>query len=75
MSVSGSHYEPFSQGLDSEEGVVMFAALVAALVARVTPCECFEFQLDGVNIINAVKVATTRSALALSSSDFMLRAR
>ena len=34
----------------------MFAALVAALVARVTPCQCFEFQLDGANIVNAAKL-------------------
>ena len=51
----GARCELFSQGLDSYESVVTFAALVGALVARITPCEYFEFPLDGADIRNAAK--------------------
>jgi hypothetical protein len=51
----GGSCEPFSQGLDSYEGVVMLVALVGALVTCVSPCECREFPLDGANIRNAAK--------------------
>ena len=64
-----------SQGLDRCVDVVMFGAQVAVLVARVTVTryERLEFPVDGgtsETLRSRVKVATTRSTLALLPTGF-----